>query len=70
MNTLNYDDTKYNTIIECATLMITYNWSVRTIAENLDISKSTVHDYLTKELPYIDDDLYMQCKHIMHKHKI
>lgn len=57
------------TAVECATYCIQYNWSVRKIALNMGLTRSTVYRYLTKALKYIDDDLYVQCKHRLRRHK-
>ena len=54
---------KEATILQCAEYCIDYGWSVRRIAEEMMIPKSTVHEYLTYDLKYIDDGLYQQAKH-------
>ena len=56
-------------IIKCANYMIEYGWSVRRIAGNLGIGKSTVHNFLTIDLPRLDYEKYVQCQVIMRKHK-
>ena len=48
-----------------AQYMIDEKCSVRRLAKDFSISKTTMHRYLTKELKYIDDDLFVQCKNIM-----
>lgn len=53
---------KTDLILECANYCIQYNWSIRQIAKNVGMSKSTVYRYLTKNLRYIDADLYVQCQ--------
>lgn len=42
--------------------------SVRKIAREFCISKSQVHRDL-HELKHIDDDLYMQCRNILRRHR-
>lgn len=56
-------------VIELANLMIQNNWSLRVLADNSIYGKSHIHRVLTQDLRYIDDDLYVQCKNIMKKHK-
>lgn len=56
-------------ILKCAEYCIDYNMSLREIAENLCIGKTTAHKYLTKELKYLDDDLYIQCKYKLRKNQ-
>ena len=56
-------------VIELAKLMIQYGWSLRVLADNSIYGKSHIHKVLTHDLKYIDDDLYVQCKNIMKKHK-
>lgn len=56
-------------IIELANLMIEYDWSIRTLSENTLYSRTSIHRALTKKLPYIDDELYIQCRSIMKQHK-
>jgi len=56
---------KLEIILECANYCIQYNWSIRTIARNIGISKTTVHRYITQDLKYVDSQKYNQCKHIL-----
>lgn len=42
--------------------------SIRKIARELGISKSQLHRDL-HELKHIDDDLYVQCRNILRRHK-
>ena len=42
--------------------------SIRDIAKEFDISKSQLHRDLHK-LKHIDDDLYVQCKNILRRHR-
>jgi len=55
-------------ILKCAEYCIEYKWSVRQIAENMMLSKSTVHKYLTEDLRFIDDEKWVQCMNIL-KHR-
>lgn len=43
--------------------------TVRTIAKEFGVSKSTVHKDLTERLPEINPDLADQVKHILEYHK-
>ena len=56
------------TVLKCAEYCIEYKWSVRKIAENMCLSKSAVHKYLTEDLKYIDDEKWVQCLDIL-KHR-
>ena len=56
------------TILKCAEYCIDYKWPVRKIAENMMLSKSTVHKYLTEDLRFIDDEKWIQCMNIL-KHR-
>ena len=47
------------TILKCAEYCIDYKWTVRQIAENMMLSKSTVHKYLTEDLRFIDDEKWL-----------
>lgn len=59
-----YED-KEDIILQCAEYCIDYKWTVREIADNMMLPKSTVHKYLTYDLSWIDDDKYCQCKRIL-----
>lgn len=52
-------------IIQSADYCILYGWSVREIAENMMISKTTIHRWLTEDLKYINNEKYEQCKRIL-----
>ena len=52
-------------ILECANYCMQYNWSVRKIARNVGISKSTVHRFLTDDLMFLDSQAYSQCRRIL-----
>lgn len=56
---------RYNLVLECANYCIQYKWSLREIARNVGVSKSTVHRYLTDDLKYIDSQMYNECKHLL-----
>jgi len=43
--------------------------SIRSCASEFLMSKSQVHRDLTERLKHIDDDLYVQVKNILKKHK-
>lgn len=53
----------------CANYMIEYDWSVRTIAEEVNISKSTVQRFFDIELRCLDSELYRKCRKIRDRHK-
>lgn len=55
-------------ILKCAEYCIDYKWTVRQIAENMMLSKPTVHKYLTQDLRFIDDEKWVQCMNIL-KHR-
>lgn len=44
--------------------------SVRGLSREFGIPKSTIHEWLTNDLKYLDDDVYVQCKNILKKHKV
>lgn len=56
-------------ILELADAMIDNDWSCWKIEKEMGVSHSTTHRYLTKELPYLDDDRYVKCKAILKEHK-
>jgi len=60
---------KEELILKCAEYLLDYNMSVQEIADNVCIGKTTVHRYLTEDIRCIDDDLYIQCKNRLRKHK-
>lgn len=49
-------------IKEIARFMIVYNTSIRETAQEYNISKTTLHRWIYKELRFIDDDLFVQVK--------
>ena len=49
-------------IKEIARYMIVCNTSIRETAQEYDISKTTLHRWIYKELRFIDDDLFIQVK--------
>lgn len=55
--------------LKFANYMIDYNWSVRYIADNCGVSRSTVYRYLTERLKYIDMEKYDLCQDIMCRHR-
>ena len=56
-------------ILKCAEYCLDYDWSLREIAENTGLGKTTVHKYLTKILKHMDDDLYVRCKNRLRSHQ-
>lgn len=57
-------------IIQAADYCILYGWTIREIAENMMVGKSSVQRWLMNELPYIDDEKYQQVKKILECRKL
>jgi len=55
--------------IKIGTCIVETKNTVRTIAKEFGVSKSTVHKDLTERLPEINPDLANQVKHILEYHK-
>jgi putative DeoR family transcriptional regulator (stage III sporulation protein D) len=55
--------------IKIGTSIVETKNTVRTIAKEFGVSKSTVHKDLTERLPEINPDLANQVKHILEYHK-
>lgn len=53
---------KQKLITEIANYMIVYDASIREASQNFDISKTTLHRWIYKELRFIDYDLFVQIK--------
>ena len=54
-------------VLNCARYYIDYGWSIRKIADNVGLSKTTVHRYLICDLKNVGepdeyDDLYVHVK--------
>lgn len=43
--------------------------SIRQLSREFGIPKSTLWDWLHKDISYIDDDIYVQCKNILKRHR-
>ena len=56
-------------ILKCAEYCIYYDMSLREIAENIGIGKTTVWEYLTQDLKHLDDNLFVQCKNRLRSHQ-
>ena len=56
-------------VLDCASYMIEYGYTVRKIAEEMCVGKSTVHRWLTEDLKWIDNDAYHQCTKILGNHR-
>lgn len=70
MNNALKDEFKRTELIRlCANYMIDYDMTVRDLEQELMLGRGTVHRMLTFELKYEDDDLYVQCKKILQRHK-
>ena len=59
------EDARNENIRTYAEWMIDNHCSIRQLCREFDVPYTTMHTYLTKELKYIDDDLFVQCKNIM-----
>lgn len=57
-------------VLQCAEYCIDYKWTIREIADNMMIPKSTVHKYLTEDLKWIDDEKFVQVRNILKKRRI
>lgn len=47
--------------------IVDYNWSLRRTAKEMCVSKTTLHTYIHKYLPYYDDDKWVQVKNRLNK---
>ena len=56
-------------IVQMANAMIDYDWRLLDIVSNFGYSLTTVYRWITDELKFIDDDKFVQCRHIMNRHK-
>ena len=56
-------------IIDYANYMIDNHCSLRRLCKDFLVPYTTMHKYLTEELKYIDDDLFIQCRNIMKNNK-
>jgi hypothetical protein len=56
-------------IIQMADAMIEYDWRLLDIVSNFGYALTTVHRWITDDLRFIDDDKFIQCKHIIERHK-
>lgn len=64
-----YEWEKDEIIIEIADAMIEHDWRLLDLVSNFEYSLTTIYKWLTKDLSYIDSDKFVQCKHIMNRHK-
>ena len=46
-----------------------HSMSLRKLEKEFGVPKTTISNWIHHELPYIDDDKYCQCKHILNSHK-
>lgn len=56
-------------IVQAADAMIEYDWRLLDIVSNFGYSLTTIYNWIIKELKFIDDDKYVQCRHILDRHK-
>lgn len=62
---------KEHDMIEIANYLISYpRKSIREIARDQGIPKSTIYQWITHDLKFIDDELYQSCKHVLETHKV
>lgn len=64
-----YDSIRRNKILYCANYIIEYDMTIREVAQEMCISRTSVYRYVTDYLKHIDDDLYIQVKNILKKHR-
>jgi len=55
-------------IVKEALYLIRTNKTIREVANHFNISKTTLHRHLSKELKYIDYDLYLKVKNVFFEH--
>ena len=58
-----------NEVRTIAGAMIDYDWRILDIASNFMMSPTRVYKSLTKDLRHVDDDMFIQCRNIMQRHK-
>jgi hypothetical protein len=58
-----------NVVVQLADSMIEYDYRLLDLVSNFGLCLSTIYRALTEDLKYIDDEKFVQCKHIMQKHK-
>lgn len=58
-----------NRVIEVANYMLKSKLTIREIAKEFNISKSTIHKDLSQRLKYIDYSLYEKVSKIIEQHK-
>ena len=49
--------------------IVYYNWSIERAGRNWCIPRSTLYDFINKNLPYLDSQLYEEVKAIIKKHR-
>lgn len=49
--------------------IVTYNQSIRVVAENYGLCKSSLHNFIKHDLPYLDSQLHDEVKVVLNKHK-
>lgn len=57
-------------VLQCAEYCIDYKWSIREIADNMLLSKTTVHRYLTEDLKDVDYEKYECARRILRERRI
>lgn len=57
-------------IVRVATYISETGCTVRQAASRFKVSKSTIHKDMTRDLKYIDSELYYQVKKVLEKNKI
>lgn len=64
-----YDLTeKQEKLLDVCICMIDNNWSLRETADNMNVPKSTISDFIHKELSSISLELYQLCVRQFKKH--
>jgi len=55
-------------ILNEALYLINTNKTIREVANHFNVSKTTMHRHLSKDLKYVDYDLYLKVKNIFLEH--
>jgi|HigsolmetaAR203D_1030402.scaffolds.fasta_scaffold00398_19 Stage III sporulation protein D. len=60
---------KRELILSIATYIVSYKCTVRQAAKKYNLSKTTIHKYMTKELPKISNELHEYVKQVFDLNK-
>lgn len=56
-------------VVMAADMMLEYDWSVATIAENMNLPTTRVYKYLRYNLASVNEDMYNRCRKRMKLHR-